>query len=248
MRKNNDRKKSGEEKKSGGFVVLLTSLSVILLAFFILLNTMATVDQERVRKALGSLISGFGIMPGGFSLDNLVGNMFFSTPFGVEKKGFKDTLDDLERAALKLGTEDDMSLQKSNSGIVITLADRIMFSSGAVEVNPKIYKILDQIALLIKRCKNDVRIEGHTDNIPVNQGRYSSNWMISSLRAVNVLKYFVEKGKISPDRLSAEGFGEYHPVALNDTDENRAKNRRVNIVFQGRIEEVENGKERKGRR
>lgn len=245
MKKNNGKKKKEEEQSSGGFTVLFTSLSVILLAFFILLNTMATIDQDRVRKALGSLISGFGIMPGGFSLDNLVGNMFFSTPFGVEKKGFKDTLDDLEKAAIKLGKEDDMDIQKSNSGVVITLADRVMFSPGSVNISPQTYKMLDQIALMIKKCKNDVRIEGHTDNTPV---QHTSNWMVSSLRAVNVLKYFIEKGKISPDRLSAEGFGEYHPIALNDTDENRAKNRRVNIVFQGRIEEVEDGQERKGRR
>ena len=106
------RNKKKGDGGSNSFIVLFTSLSVILLAFFILLNSMATIDSERVRKALGSLVGGFGILPGGFVLDSMKGPLFFSTPAGVEKKGFKDTMADLERAILRLEMENDMSIQK----------------------------------------------------------------------------------------------------------------------------------------
>ena len=76
-----------------------------------------------------------------------------------------------------------------------------------------------------------ISIEGHTDNLPIHSERYPSNWELSTSRAVNVLRYFIEKGGISQKRISAVGMGEFQPIAENDTPENRAKNRRVEIVL-----------------
>ena len=84
---------------------------------------------------------------------------------------------------------------------------------------------------MIQKTSNHVRVEGHTDNVPINTKRFPSNWELSTSRAVNVIKYFIRQRKVKPQRLSAVGYGESKPVFSNDTPENRARNRRVEIVI-----------------
>jgi chemotaxis protein MotB len=113
---------------------------------------------------------------------------------------------------------------------MITLQDAILFHSGIAEINSRAYPTLDGIIANIKDMSHPIRIEGHTDDDPIHTGRYPSNWELSTARAVNVLKYFVDKGKTPPERLSAVGYGESRSVFPNDTPEHKAKNRRVEIV------------------
>ena len=90
---------------------------------------------------------------------------------------------------------------------------------------------MDKVAAVIQNIRNPVRIEGHTDNVPIATRRFPSNWELSTARAVQVLKYFIAAGEIDPSRLSAVGYGEAKPVLPNNTPENRTKNRRVEIVL-----------------
>lgn len=236
-----------KRKSDGGgyssFTVLFTSLSVILLAFFILLNSMAVIDDKKVRKALGSVLGSFGILSGGFLFEKGEGVLPFVSPIVKKKIDFQDTLSGLERYLVESGVGDDASIQQSKQGVVITIASKVIFSSGSEEIDPKAFKILDKISQLIKATRNHVRIEGHTDNVPIKTIKFPSNWELSTARAVSVLRYILSKGEISPDRLSAVGYGEHHPLVENTTLENRAKNRRVSIVFVREIEEVESAKE-----
>lgn len=93
------------------------------------------------------------------------------------------------------------------------------------------FHILDKIAPLLIDTHRHIRIEGHTDNLPINTREFPSNWELSTARAVNVVKYFIEKHNFSPYILSAAGYGEYRPIAPNDSDKNRALNRRVDIII-----------------
>jgi len=237
-----------KRKSDGGgggssFTVLFASLSVLLLAFFILLNSMAVIDEQKVRKALGSMLGSFGILPGGFLFEKGTGLLPFASPIVRKEMAFQDTLSELEKYLVESGMGDDASIEQSKQGVVITIASKVMFSSGSADVDPKAYKIFDRISKLIKVTKNHVRIEGHTDNVPIKTDKFPSNWELSTARAVSVLRYILSKEDISPDRFSAVGYGEYYPLVKNNTLENRAKNRRVNIVFIGNIEEVESGTE-----
>lgn len=116
-------------------------------------------------------------------------------------------------------------------GLVITLNNAILFESGSAEVKEKNRKVLLEIADGIRNINNYIRIEGHTDNIPIHSGIYPSNWELSTARAASVVRLFIEQGNISPDKLEAVGYGEYKPVANNSSNDSRAKNRRIEVII-----------------
>ena len=106
-----------------------------------------------------------------------------------------------------------------------------MFDSGKAVIRKDGEPIVQSIGEILKQNDRAIRVEGHTDNVPMHSLLYPSNWELSTARAVNVVKYFIEKVGIAPTRLSAAGYSEYHPIADNDTAENRQKNRRVDVVI-----------------
>jgi len=117
---------------------------------------------------------------------------------------------------------------------VITIPGEILFSSGQAELRWQSLRALAQVAENIKREIGDeegwqIRIEGHTDNVPISTVKYESNWDLSMARALSIVKFFVENDFFPPDQLQAMGYGEFKPIAPNDTDENKRKNRRVEI-------------------
>jgi chemotaxis protein MotB len=118
-------------------------------------------------------------------------------------------------------------------GLVITVVGDVLFDSGKAKIRPAAYPILDKIAVVLKENvpQLNVGIEGHTDNEPIKYSGWKSNWELSTARALSVLHYLVDNKGISPDRLSAIGYGEYHPVASNLAKEGRQLNRRVEIVI-----------------
>jgi len=115
-------------------------------------------------------------------------------------------------------------------GLVITFSEKYMFDSGKAEIYHEAKEVIKNIASLLIDEPNRISIEGHTDNTPINTPEFPSNWELSTKRATNVLKYLLEELKFDPRRLTAAGFGEWHPVAPNDTPENKAKNRRVDLI------------------
>jgi chemotaxis protein MotB len=115
-------------------------------------------------------------------------------------------------------------------GLVVTFSEKYMFDSGKADIYPEAKEVIKNIAALLVDEPNRIAIEGHTDNTPINTPEFPSNWELSTKRAVNVLKYLLEELKFDPKRLTAAGYGEWHPVAPNDTPENKAKNRRVDLI------------------
>jgi chemotaxis protein MotB len=118
-----------------------------------------------------------------------------------------------------------------------------LFDAGKAVISPPAVPLLQKIGAVIAETDYEVRVEGHTDDVPIQTAQYPSNWELSTARAVNVLRYFIETYPISGQRLSAEGYGEYQPMVPNDSPGHRARNRRVEIVFlkpvkAGRPEEV----------
>jgi len=115
-------------------------------------------------------------------------------------------------------------------GLVVTFSEKYMFDSGKADIYPGAKEVIKNIAALLVDEPNRIAIEGHTDNTPINTPEFPSNWELSTKRATNVLKYLLEELKFDPKRLTAAGYGEWHPVAPNDTPENKAKNRRVDLI------------------
>jgi chemotaxis protein MotB len=118
----------------------------------------------------------------------------------------------------------------SREGIVISLAGNMLFDSGKSDLKPRGMTLLDTLTERLRTMPNEIRVEGHTDNIAIATPLYPSNWELSSARATTVARYLAEHSEIAPQRLIAAGYGEFHPVAPNDTREGRARNRRVDLV------------------
>jgi chemotaxis protein MotB len=151
----------------------------------------------------------------------------------------KSEIQQLEQAQEELRYELEKEIKEKNAqvkinekGLVITFLTQIFFSSGKVNIKKQGLETLNKIITPIKNINREIRIEGHTDNIPIKHMKYlyKSNWELSAKRAMSVL-YFLEEKGINRNLLSAAGYGEHKPVAPNDTKENRAKNRRVEIVI-----------------
>jgi len=121
-------------------------------------------------------------------------------------------------------------VEMTKEGLYLTLEEQdgtAYFESGKADITDQGKNVLGKIAPIISPLPNDVVIEGHTDNVPIHTSQYDTNWELSTARATSVVKYFVNIEKLPPARLSAIGYGEYKPIAANDTPENRNKNRRV---------------------
>lgn len=133
-----------------------------------------------------------------------------------------------------------VKLEMMEKGLVITVVGDVLFDSGKAKIRIKGYPILDKVAAILKEDVPhlNVGIEGHTDNEPIQYSGWKSNWELSSARALSVLHYLVDKQGIIPERISAIGYGEYQPVATNDTKEGRQLNRRVEIVILPQVTKV----------
>lgn len=116
-------------------------------------------------------------------------------------------------------------------GLMIRFLDTTLFDLGKADLKPAARVILDNVAEILITLPNRIRVEGHTDNIPINTYLFPSNWELSTARATTVVRYFLEQYGFPPTQFSAAGYGEWHPVVPNDSMENRAQNRRVDIVI-----------------
>jgi len=198
------------------------------LAFFIVMYSMSKVDAKKfgkMREALsGALKGGTVAIRKGDQIGALSGT-------GVLSVGnLKSLGENIKKGSEGIGEGKLVSVEVSERGLVIHIMESALFKSGSAALEPRAQAILDLIALQIEDMPNHIRIEGHTDNRPINTAKYPSNWELSSDRATQVVRYLTDQHSFDPKRISALGFGEYRPMATNDNDEDRARNRRVDIV------------------
>jgi chemotaxis protein MotB len=123
-----------------------------------------------------------------------------------------------------------VSVSSNELWLQIELKDSILFASGGTDLSLQAQAIFDEIAGILKGYSNPIQVEGYTDNIPINNPRYPSNWELSSARASAIVKLLAARG-VAPQRLSAVGFGEFQPVASNEHPAGRAQNRRVALMI-----------------
>lgn len=159
----------------------------------------------------------------------------------VEKiSQLKNELSELERAKAELEDrlkkeigDRQIKVEMEDRGLVITFVAEVLFDSGKDKLRNDALEKLNKISEILNTTVKDlsIGIEGHTDNVPIKHSGWKSNWELSTARAVSVLHYLADHQALAPERLSATGYGEYHPVASNETSEGRQENRRVEIVI-----------------
>lgn len=127
--------------------------------------------------------------------------------------------------------EDSVYISEVDRGLVIRFRDGVLFSSGQAAISQGGYDVLREISTKINSVSNSIVIEGFTDNQPIKNSNYPSNWELSTDRAIGVAKYFIEDMGINEERISVSGHGEQRPIDTNDTEEGRANNRRIEITI-----------------
>lgn len=210
----------------------------LLLTFFVLLFSFSTLDLERFRAIMQSFQGSLGILESGMTISNQASIAGRDSPRGqlfeqnlVEREFAEDVLRALSALQATLGLHDSFWIEFSERGMVIHFTDRVLFDTGRAELKPEARELLLVLARQLKDLPHAIRVEGHTDNVPIHNALYASNWELSAARAVRVVRFLIETGGIDPRRLAAVGYGEYRPIASNDTAEGRARNRRVDIVL-----------------
>lgn len=212
----------------GGWMTTFSDLMSLLLTFFILLYSMSSVSAEKFEAAAKSMQSAFG---GGESM--IEGSTVVDTEKSEETidpelvKMYNEVVAFLEMKEMT----SQASVEYDQDGIYVNIQESILFGSGSAIIADSGKSTLNDLGELIQQFENDVVVEGYTDNVPMNNSLFSSNWELSTGRALSVLRYLSEERSVDPTRLSAKGYGEYHPIVPNDSESNKAKNRRVNIVL-----------------
>jgi len=143
----------------------------------------------------------------------------------MEMMNVKQRLREVAGAEIASGA---IGLHETENGLVISLEEAGFFDSGAAGVRPGALPVLDRIAAVLPEAP--LRVEGHTDDVPIHKAQYASNWELSSARASGVARLLLEHGNVHAEMLSVAGYAEFHPAASNETEEGRARNRRVDIV------------------
>jgi chemotaxis protein MotB len=149
---------------------------------------------------------------------------------GIVGDGARDVRSEIERELGDLLRERKVELTSDRRGLVLSIPEAGAFPIGGAEMSPEADQFMQRLAQALNGVPNAVRVEGHTDDTPIHTPRFASNWELSTARATTVVGFLVERGGIAADRLSAAGYGEFHPRGANDSAEGRALNRRVDIV------------------
>lgn len=127
-------------------------------------------------------------------------------------------------------------LSRDVRGLIVSLPEGATFRSGSADVTPEARDLLARLSVSLAPLPNMIRIEGHTDDRPIRTARFTSNWDLSIARAAAVVQLLIREQQFRPERLSAAGFGEFHPRVPNDTPENRTRNRRIDLVIEGTLD------------
>ena len=149
----------------------------------------------------------------------------------VVPNSFDNIKSEVERLINTNNYSSSIKLEENARGITIHILEEIVFPSGSSELKKGSLMVLSQLASIIRKLPNDIRIEGHTDNVPINSSAFPSNWHLSVARALNTAYYLVNTEKLAADKISIVGYSEYKPLESNETQAGRASNRRVDIVI-----------------
>lgn len=232
------RRKHDEEPENGErWLLTYADLITLLLGLFVILYSMSQVDKTKYQDFASALTRKFG------SKTVLAGNkgiMYQPAPkvghAQAEKNASKSLYKKNQMAAAlavilsKQIAAGQVVIRETKEGVSISLQEKLLFDTGKADLRPEGLDTLAHISSYLLSINNPIRVEGHTDNVPIHTAQFPSNWQLSVARSMTTGYFILSKG-LSPGRIAIAGYSEYRPIAPNDTAENRATNRRVEIVI-----------------
>jgi chemotaxis protein MotB len=246
MSRRSKRKPDDSHANTDRWLLTYSDLITLLMIFFVIMYAMSKVDQVKF-YALQQSLSQAMHQSQDQSLQGVGKNSILSAanPSDVGNKlkqagatqtqtqddqTFNNLYQEIKQYIQQHNLQANVTIADQVRGIQVTFRDVVLFDTGQANLKPHAKEILNGLIPFIQKVNNPVVIEGYTDNQPIHTSQYASNWELSASRAINVVKYFGSQ-HVNPTRLSGVGYGQYHPVAPNDSAANRQKNRRVNIVI-----------------
>lgn len=240
------RKKRVETDNSNAWMATYGDLVTLLLCFFVLLFSFSEIDAQKFQAIIQSFQGSLGVLNGGETVeetppkniendtnDNEKNDNEENDIIQKEMEDFKKLKQAIEEYANEKGLSTNLKAEITEEGLLIRILDNVFFDSGKADIKPKAKEVVLYIGEALKKDEfvdKHIRIEGHTDTDIINTPKFPSNWELSVLRATNVLRLLEEEKTIKSNRLSASGYGPTRPIAPNNSSENKAKNRRVDIV------------------
>jgi chemotaxis protein MotB len=245
------RDRRGSHGSHDRWLVSYADFITLLFAFFVVLYAFAKQDQKKqaeVAESIDSAFTNLGLFPEAGrrpASEKAAGAGREAPPMRAviseEVVSPARVRDDLERMQRELAealsaqvAAHAVSIHMGRDGLVISLREAGFFVSGSAKARPEALPTLRRIADSLGKTSYDLRVEGHTDNLPIHNEEFDSNWELSSARATRIARSFIEMKALPAERVSAAGYAEFHPVASNETAEGRAENRRVDLVVRPR--------------
>jgi chemotaxis protein MotB len=226
--------KAAKAENHERWLITYADLITLLLVFFIVLYAGSQEDSRKfailahgLRSAFNNVASNGG---GGNSVVFIGSGSTNQGGMSTELQDFESITAILQRVAQERGLTDRINVRMDADGIVIGLTSDLLFDSGNAAVRPEAAPVLAAVADALRGKENEIRVEGHTDNIPINTEEFNSNWELSSARAVAVLRRLIDEDGLKAGKLYAAGYGDTHPRADNGSPAGRAANRRAEIV------------------
>lgn len=227
------KKKAAKAENHERWLLTYADLITLLLVFFIVLYAGSQEDSKKFAILAQGLRSGFNNISneggGGSSAVFMGSGSTNAGGLSSELTDFESIRNAVQKAATERGIVDRVTVRMEQDRIVIGITGDVLFSSGGSQIRPSAQPVLDAVADTLRGKPNEIRVEGHTDNVPINTPDYNSNWELSSARATAVLRALVTRG-LPADKLFAAAYGDTRPKADNTTAEGRAQNRRAEIV------------------
>ena len=232
------RRKGGERRRPSHerWLVSYADFITLLFAFFVVMYSAAQLDKRRAGKlatAIQTAFQQYGSLPpkpaevGGLSAKGDPGIL----PVGnTDEEAFQHLHGQVQQALYAEIASGDVAVRETPEGLVISLREVGFFESGSAEIRASSLPAFERLANLLRESDYDIRIEGHTDNLPIHNSKFSSNWDLSTARATNTVRLLLMNFGFDPERLAAAGYAEFRPIASNETPEGRAMNRRVDVV------------------
>lgn len=222
------------------WLLTYSDLITLLLIFFVVMYSLSSLNAKKFQEIAMSLSLAMG---GGQSLMNEPGASLVpgisGSSLGEDVQAAIDTkeISDLEKIRQELqayidenGLNDRVSVTLEERGVVLSFKDVALFPLGSAELTGDARELINKTGQILKKAPQYIRVEGHTDNLPINTSQYPSNWELSVTRSTRVVQELIRELDFHPERLSAAGYGEFRPKSPNDTPQNRQQNRRVDIV------------------
>ncbi len=218
-----------DEPTSPFWMTTYGDMVTLMLTFFILLISYSTIELEKFRGAMESFKGALGIFDGHESPQKME-YINFDQTMSTDRTDLNHRSGQVEELMQSELLQGIGTFEKVEGGVMIRLNQEILFDVGKADLKNKAFPILSQLAEIVKEEVEEIHVTGHTDNVPIHTARFPSNWELSAARALSVVQYFYDVKKIPEKKLVAVGHGEHRPLYPNDSVENRAKNRRVDIL------------------